>query len=531
MTKRILLSAFLLLSLVISIGGAPADAATQIQQNEIVFTIPVGENGIYYEGVGVPEMLTWGPAAFTVSPDGSFWIADTVGNRLLHFDSHGGLLEKINLDGYIVGASDLVVTKSGVITVLDQASMPPKIVQFASGGGVLGRHELPDGLRLGDGLSGISLGDQGEVLVEREGGAYVQQFLGAHGNPVQAAPTKGNLHNDKLYRAHPSGLTSANPKQGTFQAGDITIEVNTAHDLGTLTILGFGPDNSLYVVLEELAQNPNLQVDKTIRHYDAQGSLMGIARMPLAEQYTYVAHGLSIGPDGSVYALATYPDHAEILRLAFESELNPILSDVAIPFNIFEDTLPESGESITACVSRDAMVNTAYSYCNNSKYLNNTNINGSCSNRTKPRYLGSAGTYTSVSYDWWGFDTVSGWNNYMTNNYQAGDIDTSGNEGCSRRVDCSGYVSRAWQLGERYGTCTIENISTQLGSVNLLQRGDILNKCNDHTVLFRDFGYEYGGLFVYESTTVNAYDRAVYTWNEWSRFSGYNPRKYNNVCQ
>lgn len=164
MTKRIPLSAFLLLSLVISIGGAPADVATQIQQNEIVFTIPVGENGIHYEGVGVPEMLTWGPAAFTVSPDGSFWIADTVGNRLLHFDPHGGLLEKINLDGYIVGASDLVVTSTGVITVLDQASMHPKIVQFASGGGVLGKHELPDGLRLGDGLNAMTTRSFSEIL-------------------------------------------------------------------------------------------------------------------------------------------------------------------------------------------------------------------------------------------------------------------------------------------------------------------------------------------------------------------------------
>ena len=62
---------------------------------ELVFTIPVGEDGIHYEGEGVPEMLTWGPTAFTVAPDGSFWIADTVGNRLLHYSSKGEFLSAI----------------------------------------------------------------------------------------------------------------------------------------------------------------------------------------------------------------------------------------------------------------------------------------------------------------------------------------------------------------------------------------------------------------------------------------------------
>jgi len=370
-----------------------------------------------------------------------------------------------------------------------------------------------------------------DPLVEREGGANVHQFLDIHGNLVQGAPTNGYLHNGKLYSAHPSGLISANPKQGIIQAGDITIEVNTAHDLGSLSILGFGPDNGFYVVLEELALNPNLQVDKTIRHYDMGGKLIEMARVPLTEQYTYVAHSLAIGPDGAVYALATYPSHVAVLRLAFVLELNPVFSDPAILGNGFEAGLDESA-GITTCVSRDTMINTAYGYYSNSKYLSSTNIDGTCGGRGKPRYLGSAGAYSSVSYDWDGYDKVSDFNGYMyPNTYQAGDINTS-KESCSKGVDCSGYVSRAWQLGDgnKHGTCTIENISTQLGSVNNLQRGDIMNKCNEHTVLFRDFGYEEGGLYVYESTTYNAYDRVVYTWNNWSRFIGYNPRKYNNVC-
>lgn len=69
--------------MVLSNAAAPVSAQDG-NTHEIVFTIPVGKEGVQYEGENVPEMLTWGPAAFTVAPDGSFWIADTVGNRLLH---------------------------------------------------------------------------------------------------------------------------------------------------------------------------------------------------------------------------------------------------------------------------------------------------------------------------------------------------------------------------------------------------------------------------------------------------------------
>jgi len=37
--------------------------------HELIFSIPTGEKGIHYEGVGVPEMRKWGPPAFTIAPD------------------------------------------------------------------------------------------------------------------------------------------------------------------------------------------------------------------------------------------------------------------------------------------------------------------------------------------------------------------------------------------------------------------------------------------------------------------------------
>jgi len=55
------------------------------------------------------------------------------------------------------------------------------------------------------------------------------------------------------------------------------------------------------------------------------GELLGVARVPLAERYTYVQNGLAVGPDGCVYALLTHPERVEVVRLGFSTQLEPIL--------------------------------------------------------------------------------------------------------------------------------------------------------------------------------------------------------------
>jgi hypothetical protein len=144
--------------------------------------------------------------------------------------------------------------------------------------------------------------------------------------------------------------------------------------------------------------------------------------------------------------------------------------------------------------------------------------------------MGGAGTYSSVPYDWGGGDTISEYNTFMSpGTKQAGDINTSAAEDCSKGVDCSGFASRGVWGASKKGSCEIEDISTALGSVSLLQSGDIMNKCLVHTVVFEAFSSP-DGMIGYESTKYNSYDRVVRIYSAWSRFDGYNPRKYNNVC-
>jgi hypothetical protein len=106
--------------------------------------------------------------------------------------------------------------------------------------------------------------------------------------------------------------------------GTASIPVSVTHTLGELSILGFAPDGSIYVELQELIDGAVFLVDQTVRHYASDGRLLGLARVPLATQYTPVGHALAVGPDGAVYALGTRPAGAEILRLRFGPTLAPL---------------------------------------------------------------------------------------------------------------------------------------------------------------------------------------------------------------
>jgi len=262
--------------------------------------------------------------------------------------------------------------------------------------------------------------------------------------------------------------------------------------------------------------NPAVQVDEKVYRYDALGNLTGMARIPLMEMYTSVAHGIAVGPDENVYILVTKPDGAEVQRLIFSARLFPILT----PSNSKEDGVeqPYAESSVqVACRTRSSMISAATGYWNNSTYLNSYHINdpsGECPSRTKPRYLTTAKNYSSVPYAWGIGDTVAQFNSFMSGSSNAkfaGDY-TDPNSGCGRGVDCSGLVSNAWNLGSHYGTCTLETISTQLSFPTDLQPGDIMNRCNTtprHTIIFDSFNSDKTAMYGYEATTYGNYDRVM----------------------
>jgi hypothetical protein len=536
--RKILVIAILTLAAVILSNiytGSPdfitsASSRDNATTNEVVFSIPVGDKGIHYEGTD--NLDIWGPPAFTIAPDGTFWIADTPDNHLLHFSTKGELLDKIATGNSVIGVGDLDVT-SKEIWILDMASLPPKIVRLSLHGKVLSSSDLPKGFYPEDGLSGISVGSDGSVFVERMGGHVLTRFT-LSTDEMDQKSIKGYEFQGNAYSAYPADIRGKDVSHGFILVGNKRIDVNVVNDLGGLRILHINSDGSFYVEVVELVLNTAFQVDQKVYYYDTFGNLAGMARVPLAVQFTPVEHGITVGPDGAVYAFITKPDGAEIQRLTFSSELPPILKPKAILVK------PEQPQMLLynaeTCRSRVSIISVALSYLNNSTYINTYHINdnSACSGRVKPRYLENANNYSSVSYAWGMWDTVDQFNAFMgygQNGYFAGNI--SGTYmSCARGIDCSGLVSRAWDLNDGpYGTCSLENVSTALPNVNALRSGDIMNRCSPtprHTIIFDSFGIQ--GMWGYEATTYLSYDRVVRTFRQFSTISDYVPRRYDNVC-
>ena len=110
-----------------------------------------------------------------------------------------------------------------------------------------------------------------------------------------------------------------------------------------------------------------------------------------------------------------------------------------------------------------------------------------------------------VPYQWGGFSSISGFNltnpedftdqytgteSFQGKIHYAGDINTASlitsHRACG--VDCSGFVSRCWNLSTKQSTRTLgdPNISIPI-TFDSVQMGDILNRYDSHVILFHEF--------------------------------------------
>jgi hypothetical protein len=281
---------------------------------EILFTVPVGDDGIGYADIDREEMLGWGPSSFTIAAEGNVWIVDQVHNRLLAFTLEGAPVATIDLNDYEVASALDIATGPDGLLLLDiyVATQRYRLLQLDHDGGFETVHELPAGLHLEDGLTGVATGPSGELCVELEVGTRVAQ-LDITGETVQFTTTRGYPYPGRLFGPDPTNTFA-------YHAGDVQIDVTTNAELGGLTFLGINPDGSLLLVLDEVGiEGDAFRVDKSVHVFDEDGNHLGAARFPFDQQFIELEHALAVGPDGNTYGLLTRPDHVAVARLPYST--------------------------------------------------------------------------------------------------------------------------------------------------------------------------------------------------------------------
>ncbi|NQU50363.1 MAG: hypothetical protein HQ519_17075 [Planctomycetes bacterium] len=102
----------------------------------------------------------------------------------------------------------------------------------------------------------------------------------------------------------------------------------------------------------------------------------------------------------------------------------------------------------------------------------------------------SGGENVGVPYQWGGFSSLDEFNQGIAAGLFGGHLPTRGLSVYTREavgVDCSGLVSRCWELSSKRSTRSLPSICMQLRSYDQLLAGDILNLLDRHTMLFVEF--------------------------------------------
>ena len=135
------------------------------------------------------------------------------------------------------------------------------------------------------------------------------------------------------------------------------------------------------------------------------------------------------------------------------------------------------------------------------------------------------GINARVPYKWGGFSTLTQFDAGLTNGRYAGDINTDGVSSYAEGVDCSGFVSRCWQLTYHASTSYMPNITTQYSSWDDLKPGDAIHKVG-HVRLFVERNTN--GSFKIVEAAGRDWDVSYWSYTT-SDLSAYTPRYYNSM--
>lgn len=164
---------------------------------------------------------------------------------------------------------------------------------------------------------------------------------------------------------------------------------------------------------------------------------------------------------------------------------------------------------------RDAVLARAKTYAEHGWTMEAANASADCSSSYASDY--EPGQHVGVPYAWGGYDTPEDLDKRLEEGLGAGSHGWHGVLSCVTGIDCSGFVSRVWQLDRKHSTSTMSEVSEEI-TLEALQPGDALNKAGRHVVLFAGRS-EAGEPILYEAS--GGRSKVTLSTPGWSYLDGY----------
>lgn len=368
--------------------------------------------------------------------------------------------------------------------------------------------------------------DDSGVIVEYENGSKLYRVVG-DGVAKQFTPAVGYVWNNVTYSVDDS--TDSSRHERLVHVGNASVVVKVPNYLGTVRILGPEKDGGVFVLVEDVNMTgPGpIEVQQSVWHLDAGANVVNVSLIPIEEQDIRVDDSVTISASGEAIAIVAKRNAVQFWKLNRQS---PTILSSKPPKNATgtnnglaiakQDLITYTG----TCLTSAQMTSNVQEYLSVSQSMtsNNINNNGTCTLRTKPSYLTNPGTYGSVSYNWNGWDTPSGFISAMNAGGKAGNLNIAYSlTNCAYGVDCSGFVTRVWGFTDwKRSTNDIPGSATSKARVYGpgYYVGDALNLAGSHVVLFSSLASN--GLNIWESCG-EPYSRVVSRQVLWSYVSGY----------
>ena len=277
---------------------------------EVLFSLRADGEEVTYQGsADVTDFPLTGPQALTVADDGTIWIADTEALRLIRVDQTGGLLLDVGTDRDAVGPLiDVAPYRGGVIGLEAVPALARyRVVWYSGEGELLAAGELPPGLHLSDGLTGIAAGSQEEIWIELHVGELLYEVSNL-GDALAPVPVDGYPADSVLLR-----LLSPVDGRARIALGDVVVEY-PFQEHGSLVFEGALP-GMVAVLHSNLWLDEVIVVEDTVIYVALDGQPLAEARYPLDEVAYVPRERIAVAPDGRLIALVPRDDRIDVVAL------------------------------------------------------------------------------------------------------------------------------------------------------------------------------------------------------------------------
>jgi len=320
---------------------------------------------------------------------------------------------------------------------------------------------------------------------------------------------------------------------------NITIEF--PNNLACADLIGIDASGNIFLVIEKYLREFPLKVRREVYTLSNNGEVLSILELPNIK-YLTTLKDLQIDESGHLFHLVSDKEGIKIIKwsdLITKTQNTiyyPSNFNYEIHFNNYvsideaELSLLGKTENLEELAGRSEALKIAetyalhqYSCTSNNLAPSNTTAPDGDIVRT-PNWL-VVGMNARIPYKWGGFNTITQFDAALQSGRYAGDINTSGVSSYAVGVDCSGYVSRCWQMSYHASTAYMPNITTQYADWDDLKPGDAIHKVG-HVRLFVERNIN-GSFKIVEAAGRN-WDVSYYSYTA-SDLSTYTARYYNNM--